>query len=97
MYSWMIRRASSECDSLGGGSSLPKRGSSDRFMSQRWVQNQKGTIELDQKGEHDLNEASSTAGRMGVNPQGSQPRQALNGGNFALGIPFGRLLRSCAT
>ncbi len=40
-YSSMIRRASPVRDSLGAGSSLPERGLSDGFMSQRSAQNQK--------------------------------------------------------
>ena len=39
-YSSMIRRASSERDSLGGGSSLPNRGLSDGFMARRSAHDQ---------------------------------------------------------
>jgi hypothetical protein len=53
MYSWMIRRASSERDSLGGRSTLPGRGSSGGFMPRRSAESQKeplsqikGTIRL---------------------------------------------------
>ena len=46
-YSSMIRRASSERDSLGGGSSLPNRGLSDGFMARRSAHDQ-GVIEVNQ-------------------------------------------------
>ncbi len=54
-------------------------------MSQRWVQNQKGTIELDQKGEHDLNEACSTAGRMGGESPGFTAPAGLKWWEFRAG------------
>jgi hypothetical protein len=44
MYSWMIRRASSERAGLGGRSTLPRRGSSGGFMPRRSAQNEKGPL-----------------------------------------------------
>jgi hypothetical protein len=44
MYSWMIRRASFERDSLGGSSTLPGHGSLSGFMPRRSAQSQKGPL-----------------------------------------------------
>src|SRR5258707_2314326 len=82
MYSWMIRRASSERRSLGGRSTLPGRGSSGGFMPRRSAESQKeplsqikGTIRLRRGMERDQHDRS--IGTPGPAPDSAAGAHAL--------------------